>query len=88
MAKRKFEGNQEYTRLLFSAIAYEKLDKIASAIAENNQIIRALDVDDEILICAKFKLCICEEKTEAYDSVRFDEFILHHFSARIGRHLR
>lgn len=70
----KFEGNEELSRKLYLALAYEKIDYLKAAISLLHNII-SLPIENEITLSAKFNLAICYEKIEDYENVNFKEFI-------------
>jgi len=70
----KFKENEELSRKLYLALAYEKIDYIKDAIFLLHKII-SFPFENEITISAKFNLAICYEKIEEYDNVNFKDFM-------------
>ena len=69
-----FHEKRESTRLLYMAIAYEKLDNIPKAI---DCLFRVLskESDYNIIKAAQFNLNLCYEKNKKYRRVDFESFI-------------
>lgn len=67
-------GPQESTRLLYEAIAHEKLDEPDLAIINLHTILETEQKHD-IVRAAQFNLQVCYEKGQHYNQVRFESFI-------------
>ncbi|HLG33525.1 MAG TPA: SIR2 family protein, partial [Bacteroidia bacterium] len=70
-----FEGEEEMTRQLYLALAFEKLDWAIKAIQILDKIIANPNVEAEMALCAKFNRSVCAEKMLRYDEVFFEQLI-------------
>jgi hypothetical protein len=73
LAQVKLQGTQESTRILYQAIAFEKLDDLAHATRLLRQVLES-ESDYMTLRAAQFNLNVCFEKKGEFQKVRFEAF--------------
>lgn len=69
----KFRGVEESSRLLYRALALEKLDRIEEAMEDLHEIL-GNEEHKSIVKAAQFNRLICLEKINQYDKVNFTSF--------------
>ncbi|MES2669684.1 MAG: toll/interleukin-1 receptor domain-containing protein [Pseudomonadota bacterium] len=74
LGKNRFKGSKESSRLLYQAIAHEKMDDVATA---QRQLRKVLDTETnkDLLRAAQFNMQVCYEKLCDFKKLNFETFI-------------
>lgn len=71
---KSFKSQEEYSRMLYLALALEKLNLISEALEILNRILSKVDLSHEIRLCASFNMSVCYEKNSEFEKVSFLDF--------------
>jgi hypothetical protein len=74
LAKSRFKGSEESSRLLYQAIAHEKLDDVATAQRLLRKVLET-ESNKDLLRAAQFNMHVCYEKLCAFRKLDFESFI-------------
>jgi len=74
LENKKFAGQYELSRILYLALAYEKLDRISDALNLLQRITANPQTSNEIRLSAAFNMSVCYEKLEKFENVCYENF--------------